>query len=100
MSKSSVAIAALLMVGLTLPISRLAAQTHIGDVETGTGDVWRSREPYIYVPQEALELPSSGPLGDLEMATGDAWPSRQKIPAPQGSVPAIVGDQVHGQMTR
>jgi hypothetical protein len=78
MSKSSVALAALLMAGLTLPISRLAAQTHIGDVETGTGDVWPSREPYIYVPREALELPNLDLPGDLEVATGDVWPSGQK----------------------
>jgi hypothetical protein len=100
MSKSSVALAALLMAGLTLPISRLAAQTHIGDVETGTGDVWPSREPYIYVPREALELPNLDLPGDLEVATGDVWPSGQKTPASQGLVPPIVGDQGHRQMTR
>lgn len=64
------------------------------------GDVWPSREPYIYLPREALELPNPGQPGDLEMATGDAWPSRQNTPTSQGLAPAFVGDQVQGRMTR
>ena len=99
MSKSSVAVVALLMC-LTLPISRLSAQTNASDVETATGDVWPSKGPYIYVPREALELPNPGLPGGLEMATGDVWPSRQNTPASQGLAPPIAGDQVHGQMTR
>jgi hypothetical protein len=100
MSKSSVALVALLMVGLTFPVSRLSAQTHASDVGTAMGDVWPSREPYIYVPREALELPNPVQPGDLEMATGDVWPLRQNTPASQGLAPAIVSDEVHGQMTR
>jgi hypothetical protein len=100
MSKSSVALIALLMISLTFPISRLSAQTHASDFGTAVGDVWSSREPYIYVPREAVELPNPDQLGDLELATGDVWPSRQNTPESIGLAPAIVGGQVNRQMTR
>lgn len=50
-------------------------------------------------PLKALELPEPGQLGDLEIAAGDVWPSRS-TPTSQALVPAIVVDQVHGQMAR
>jgi hypothetical protein len=80
--------------------SGVSAQIYSDELRTTTGEVWPSIEPYIQVPREALDLPIPGQPGDLEIATGDVWPSRQSTPASRGLVPAIVLDQVHGEMTR
>jgi hypothetical protein len=85
---------------IVFSISGVTAQTYSGELRTATGEIWPSIEPYIQVSREALELAEPGQPGDLEIATGDMWPSRQNAPAPQALVPAIVLDQVRGQMTR
>jgi hypothetical protein len=100
MSKTSVQVAALLVVSLIVPISNVSAQNPSGEVGIATGDVWPSREEYIYVPREALEWSNPGPQGELEMATGDVWPSRKNTPSSQGLVPSIVVDQVQERMSR
>jgi hypothetical protein len=99
MSRTSVASAALLMIGLMLPAPGASAQANAEDVGTATGDVWSFRAQYIDVPRESLELPKE-PLGELEIATGDVWPSRTNRSAPKGSAPDLVDDQALGRMTR
>src|SRR5262245_3052715 len=89
-----------LIICLIFFISGVSAQTYSDEIPIAVGEVWPSIEPYIQVPREALDLPVPGQPGDLEIATGDVWPSRQNTPAPRGLVPAIVLDQVHGEMTR
>ena len=84
-------------IGFMLSISGVTAQLYSGEHNTATGEIWPSIEPYILAPRRALELEEPG---DLEIAAGDVWPSRQNAPTSQGLVPAIVVDQVHGQMAR
>jgi hypothetical protein len=81
-------------IGFMLSISGVAAQPYSGELETATGEIWPSREPYIQAPRKALELPEPGQAADLEIAAGDVWPSRQNAPTSQALVPAIVVDQV------
>jgi hypothetical protein len=81
MSRTSVASAALLVIGLMLPTSGASAQANAEDVGTATGDVWSFRAQYIDVPRESLQ---QAPLGELEIATGDVWPSRTNNPHPKG----------------
>ena len=97
MSKTSVQVAALLVIGLIFPIFSVSAQTASGEVGTATGDVWPYREEYIYIPREALEWSNPGPQRELEIATGDVWPSRKNTPSSQGLVPGIVADQVQNR---
>ena len=79
-------------VGLMLSISGVAAQPYSGELQTATGEIWPSIEPYIQVPRNALELPEPDQPGDLEIAAGDVWPSRQNATS-QASIPALVVDQ-------
>jgi hypothetical protein len=97
MSRTSVASAALLVIGLMLPTSGASAQANAEDVGTATGDVWSFRAQYIDVPRESLQ---QAPLGELEIATGDVWPSRTNTSAPKGSAPNLADDQALGRMTR
>jgi len=97
MSVGSRALATSLVIGM-LSISGLAAEPYSGE-QTATGEIWPSIEPYIQAPLKALELPEPGQPRDLEIAAGDVWPSRS-TPTSQALVPAIVVDQVHGQMAR
>jgi hypothetical protein len=99
MSRTSVASAALLVIGLVLPASDASAQASAEDVGTATGDVWSFRAQYVDVPRESLELPKE-PLGELEIATGDVWPSRTSASAPKGSAPNLADDQALGPITR
>src|SRR5262249_16122175 len=71
-------------IGLMLFISDVAAQPYSGELQTATGEIWPSIEPYILAPRKALELPEPNQPGDLEIAAGDIWPSRQNTPASQG----------------
>jgi hypothetical protein len=99
MYRHSVAWAALLAV---LPISAAFAQTAPNTVEKATGDAWPSREELIYVPREALELPSASELVEIEIAIGDDWPSRRKqndIPK-QTLTPNLVEGQALGRARR
>jgi len=105
MSRTSVASAALLVIGLMLPTSEASAQANAEDAGTATGDVWSFRAQYVDVPRESLQLPEA-PLGELEIATGDVWPSRTNTFAPKESAPNIADDhniaddQAPGRMTR
>jgi hypothetical protein len=58
MNRYSVALAALFVVRQIFPISVAFAQIAPGDVEMPTGDVWPSREEWVYTPQNAL-MPNS-----------------------------------------
>ena len=99
MSRTSVALAALLVIGLMVPTPGASAQATAEDVGTATGDVWSFRAQYIDVPRESLELPKA-PLGDLEIATGDVWPSRTNTSASKASAPSLADDQAFGRTTR
>jgi hypothetical protein len=100
MSLTSRASATSLVIGLIFFVSGVNAQTYSGELQTATGEIWPSIEPYTQVPREGLELAEPSQPGDLEIATGDVWSWRQNAPAPQALVPAIVLDQVHGPMPR
>jgi hypothetical protein len=63
------------LVCLILPAFGTNAQTVPNRPEMATGDVWPSREEPVYVPREALELPTAADTGEREMATGDVWPA-------------------------
>jgi hypothetical protein len=54
MHKSSVVLAALLLVHLIFPISVVRAQIAPDAIEIATGDVWPSRKNPVYAPQEIL----------------------------------------------
>ena len=54
MCRYLVALAALFVACLILPISIASAQVAPGDTEMPTGDVWPSREEPIYIQQKAL----------------------------------------------
>jgi hypothetical protein len=87
-----------IVIGLMLSVSGVAAQPYSGELEIATGEIWPSMEPHIQTPR--MELPEPGQAADLEIAAGDVWPSRQNTPTSQALVPAIVVDQPHGQMAR
>jgi hypothetical protein len=59
---------------LIFPISVVRAQIAPDAIEMATGDVWSSTEELIYVPREALELPTPISPGDMEMATAMSGP--------------------------
>jgi hypothetical protein len=100
MYQSSAAFAALLSIQLNLPISA-PAQSGPTAIEIATGDVWSSREELVYVPREALELPSSVEPGDLEWATGDVLPtSKRRPPLPQQAlVPKVESNKILDQVS-
>lgn len=87
-------------IGCMLSISGVAAQPYSGELQTITGEIWPSIEPYIHSPRKALELPEANQPGDLEIAAGDVWPPRENTSASQGPIPASVLDQVHRQTAR
>jgi hypothetical protein len=90
----------LLVVQLMFPISSVPAQTASSDVEMATGDAWSSRKELIYVPQEALELPTAIATQGAIIPAGDAWPSPKKDIPQEALASDIVGDQASERPNR
>jgi hypothetical protein len=90
-----VASAAWLAVHLVIPISAAPAQSGPRDGQMATGDAWSTREPLIYVPRDALELPDTMSPRDIEVATGDVWPfgTKPRVIAQEAAASKPVDDQ-------
>ena len=81
MCRYLVALAALFVACLILPIPIASAQVAPGDTEMPTGDVWPSREERIYIPQKAL-MPNRVDDETNAPASGDeAAPNAKKTPS-------------------